>query len=403
MFMSQSNRPAAEGHWVTIHCRPVLIKSGESVGPALRKHFEGSGTPIDHTHIAGAARQIRLQGGRPNVEPADQTAKAMRPQTAATAGPVAADQSAQRYAEFNKRVRESQLIDAEKSLFLKGAGGKGLRSPASRSTTPEQAIREIKSVRPEVRAKLLAFYQGKYGNQRLEARHVVAAIKSNVPYEPEASTRIDPSNNPFDDQPKSMATVRSNAIAAVRSPGRDDEGKPFLSASGELYLSATGGVQYLSAACDVRDAVTLGQGLPKKINGLPMHYRWVDAAYADDWSHPKTGRAVPIDEKRIDGWVSNIKLSRSRGVNLPVCKDHKETADNCVGEIFDARRTGNRLDLLLGFKGDDALKVGQRNYLSIGIDPNFRDSRKNAYGEAIRHVAVTPVPVIHGQVGFLPD
>ena len=78
--------PAAEGHWVTIHGAHILIRHGEDVGAKLREHFAGTGKKVSHEHVAGAARQVKLQGGRPNVHPDDQRA-AVAPKAPATAPP----------------------------------------------------------------------------------------------------------------------------------------------------------------------------------------------------------------------------------------------------------------------------------------------------------------------------
>jgi len=158
---------------------------------------------------------------------------------------------------------------------------------------------------------------------------------------------------------------------------------------------------YLSASGSFADPAELSASLPKEFNGLPIHFKWQDAAIAGQWKHPTKGFTLSIDNARIDKWVKGIELARSNGVDLPIVKDHKETADSTLGYIYGARQNNGRLELLNGYIGDDALKIAQRNKLSIGIDPNFKDSHGTSYGEAIRHVAVTPIPVIHGQQGFL--
>lgn len=192
-----------------------------------------------------------------------------------------------------------------------------------------------------------------------------------------------------------LSAIQDEACAAVVTTPIDEQ-PVLLSCSYE-----NPDLLFLSAACSTRDAVTMGQGLPTHHNKLQIHYEWHDAAVAGNWIHPKKGTPVPIDRKRIDRWVKNIDLSNARRVALPACKDHKENADNSIGEIYGAKRNGDRLSLLIGYYGDDAYKTGQRNKLSIGIDRDFKDAYGNKYGEAIRHVAITPVPVIPGQHGFI--
>lgn len=160
-----------------------------------------------------------------------------------------------------------------------------------------------------------------------------------------------------------------------------------------LYLSA--GTLEKEKPADIPDDA------PTHVNGARVHYRWSDAALAGKWVHPTKGVRIDIDDTRLSRWADRINTCLGRGVNLPICKDHKETADNCVGYIYGAKAEGGTLKLLNGYIGNESLRTARKNYLSVGIDPDFRDSLGNSYGEAIRHVALTPVPVIHGQKGFI--
>lgn len=193
--------------------------------------------------------------------------------------------------------------------------------------------------------------------------------------------------------PKSLVGQRLSAV--LTSHDMSTERHPARRA-GQLSSAV-----YLSAPSEMVPAVTLGQPLPKDHNGLAIHYEWVDSAVAGDWHHPKTGQRIPIDGTRINGWVKNLRLALSRKVDVPAVKDHSEKADASLGAIYDARAKDGRLQLLAGFYGDDALGIARRNKVSVGIDPNFKDSFGNEYGESIRHLAFTPVPVIHGQQGFI--
>ena len=188
---------------------------------------------------------------------------------------------------------------------------------------------------------------------------------------------------------------------SIAAPAKTKPSKRRLVFVGDHDVIPFSAPIYLSAPADLIAAVTLGQGLPAEHNGLPIHYRWVDSAVCGEWQHPRTGEAVPINAARVGKWVANLKLALSRKVDVPAVKDHSEKADASLGAIYDARSKDDRLQLLAGFYGDDALGIAQRNKVSVGIDPNFKDSHGNSYGESIRHLAFTPVPVIHGQHGFI--
>lgn len=400
-------KPAAksdsgDGHWVTIHGMHILIKHGESIRKALSDHFKGS-KPITAEHIDHAAKQIEDKGGTANRDHADvdnnrqlgliPDEKGNHPEIGAKPGQASL---------FGNDTKPTpKATTEEKPKFDPSATGKMFDNEMSFSD-PDVALM-IKSVKQDAAKLGERFYVGKK-NRKVFASNKREQHHTHVVYPDGGVAEIG-----FDIKSTNLSRIIALSIAKNDTPkdGFADLCKKVdpvgydNAFNKSVHLSAIGEVIYLSATCTERDAVTLGQGLPKTINELPIHYKWMDAAYAGQWKHPTKNIDVPINEKRIDQWVSNIKLSRSRGVNLPACKDHKETADNSLGEIFDARRNGERLELLIGYKGDDALKVAQRNYLSIGIDPDFKDSRGNKYGESIRHVAITPVPVIHGQTGFI--
>lgn len=177
--------------------------------------------------------------------------------------------------------------------------------------------------------------------------------------------------------------------------------KPSTNLSASTYANRTASerqIVHLSAA-PLHPSASPAPKLPAKMNGVEMSYYWADALHAGDITHPRTGAKLKFTNDRLDKLAANLSQALANGVDVPIVRDHKETADSVVGYLFDAKREGDKLMVLHGvFKDQESLAL--RNRISLGIDPDFRDGRGNRYGEAIRHSALTPIPVQSGQQGF---
>ena len=146
---------------------------------------------------------------------------------------------------------------------------------------------------------------------------------------------------------------------------------------------------------------------------------------AGDYQHPVQKWTLAVSPERMDRWCSIFAKMRAAGVRVPIYSDHTPTAANTLGYIEDLFRGGDtsalarwpalaklppdklpsdpsRLYAVHAFAdaacAQQAQRVGQ---VSVLIDKDFRDGNGNEYGEVIRHVAVTPEPVIGGQQGFV--
>jgi hypothetical protein len=140
-----------------------------------------------------------------------------------------------------------------------------------------------------------------------------------------------------------------------------------------LHLSATGVFSPLAK----RPA-----GYPKQIAGQPCVYLKKDLIHCGHYTHPAKGFNVPVDRK------------------VPINLDHSDRAADCVGYVVEMSRTDDALHALCQFIGADAAEVAARNYASVGIDPAYTDGQERDYGDAIVHVALTPVPIVPDQAPF---
>lgn len=191
---------------------------------------------------------------------------------------------------------------------------------------------------------------------------------------------------------KKIPIDRGSLRAAKASKMKHDDVAPF---------SVTAPAYYLHAAADLTDAVTLGQGLPTQILGQPVRYFWADGIRCGKYTHPTKGFTLDVDRKQMDTWVLAHKRMREAGVDVPAVADHSEKARDALGNVIDIKREGDVLRVLHQLVGEDAHRMAARNKVSLGISPNFRDGKGVVYGSAVVHSALTPVPVVPGQAGFV--
>jgi hypothetical protein len=173
-------------------------------------------------------------------------------------------------------------------------------------------------------------------------------------------------------------------------------------AAAEVATTDARPVFLLAADGPLRPAVTLGQGWPGRVSGLPAFYYWKDAIRTGTYAHPSGRYALSVTRQKLDGYAATFAAMRANGVGVPILMDHAPTAAATLGWIVAVRREGDALLELHQFLGEGARDTGLRNHVSLGIDPDFIDGRGVRYGEAIVHSAVTPVPVVPGQDEFRP-
>jgi hypothetical protein len=170
----------------------------------------------------------------------------------------------------------------------------------------------------------------------------------------------------------------------------------------QLSAVAPGQCMYLSVGTsEFRAAGGPPPGLSPTRNGLPCFYYWGDGLVVGKYTHPTRGFALNLAARDIDELCATFGRTRANGVDVPIVTDHVESAEATLGYIVGMKHEGGRGWLLHQFLGEDARDCGLRNKISVGIDPDFKDGKGNAYGRAIRHSAATPMPVITGQKGFI--
>lgn len=153
-------------------------------------------------------------------------------------------------------------------------------------------------------------------------------------------------------------------------------------------------------ACSTPAKPTLS-GAGTDASGVPYSIFTKDVISCGEWQVPETGQKFSVDEARIDRWVSTFNAMSKAGVEVPIPLGHTFEPDKNRGFVQGFFRDGDTLKMTAKMIGEDAKLAAARNLVSLFAVPEFEDAKGNKYQDAILHVALTPVPVIPGQQGFI--
>jgi hypothetical protein len=158
---------------------------------------------------------------------------------------------------------------------------------------------------------------------------------------------------------------------------------------------------YMMSRGDFRADLAATAAAPAE-NGLKPYLYWKDVIQVGKYVHPVKGYRLDITPDRLQQHLKAFKEMQRNGVAVPIVLNHSEKAENNTGWVVDAKVEGDRLFMLHKFLGEQARDVALKNYVSLGIEPNYKDGHGRGYGEAVVHSALTPVPVVPGQGDFVP-
>lgn len=145
-------------------------------------------------------------------------------------------------------------------------------------------------------------------------------------------------------------------------------------------------------------AVTIGQGYPSTVNGLPAHYIWSQALkIGAKYTHPEKGYTVDASAANVKKIQKSFADQKANDVESPIVTDHKVLAKNTLGYLKDTRLKDGWLEVLMQVLGDDSLDTVRKNKISLGLKPKMKDSQGNVYEFGVEHCAATPIPLVNGQ------
>lgn len=135
---------------------------------------------------------------------------------------------------------------------------------------------------------------------------------------------------------------------------------------------------------------------------------WKELIYVGSF-HKKTDTEslkFAVSERDIDNWVSTHKLFMSRGIDVPLPKDHSFDVESSRGNVTDMiKKTDSkgRIGLFgkVKFRDEKAAELAKTAKVSIYVPPEYTDAHENTYSHPIRHVALTDYPVVNSLDGFI--
>ncbi len=135
---------------------------------------------------------------------------------------------------------------------------------------------------------------------------------------------------------------------------------------------------------------------------------WKELIYVGSF-HKKTdseSMKFAVSERDIDNWVATHRLFMSRGIAVPLPKDHSfdvEASRGTVTDMIKKTDTKGRIALFgkVKFADLEAAKLAITAKVSIYVPPEYTDAHENTYSHPIRHVALTDYPVVNSLDGFI--
>ena len=148
-----------------------------------------------------------------------------------------------------------------------------------------------------------------------------------------------------------------------------------------------------------------------------------DVLSVGQYQHPIHGWKLDVTPKSMDKYCAAFSEMSNAGVKVPIYADHKPGAANTLGYCRALFRGGpeaiakypelaklpvgqapldpNRMYAIHDWNSPEAMKMGHGvGQVSVLIDKKMMDGTGKAYGAAVRHIAVTPEPIVPGQGAF---
>lgn len=148
-----------------------------------------------------------------------------------------------------------------------------------------------------------------------------------------------------------------------------------------------------------------------------------DVLATGTYKHPVHGWSLEVTPEKLAKYCAAFSEMKNNGVKVPIYADHKPGAATTLGYCRDMFMGGpealknhpelaklpadqapldpNKLYAIHDWSSPEAQKMGHGvGQVSVMIDKKMKDGTGHNYGEAVRHIAVTPEPIVPGQGSF---
>ena len=159
----------------------------------------------------------------------------------------------------------------------------------------------------------------------------------------------------------------------------------------------------------IPDAVVLpmGDADAKSFESFEASKYWKEVIRCGKWVHPQTGEELDVDVDRLKRWRDAFYAMKNDGVEVYQPDGHTREAAKNLGDTHEMEIRGDALYALMNFPDPEVdKKIGVTiKHVSPLILKNLQGTTGKSdlkdYGEAIEHIACTPVPVQPNQENFL--
>lgn len=146
--------------------------------------------------------------------------------------------------------------------------------------------------------------------------------------------------------------------------------------------------------------LSTGPALPisaaKTKSGVPSQFFRKEIIRDGHYVKVEDGIKFEVTPELRAHWVTTFSRMKRNGVPVPIPAGHTDDAENNHGFVRSIFAEGESLFATIELIGKDAVDLAARNHVSIFVPPEFPDGKGNIYKRPIRHIALTPTPVIPG-------
>jgi len=129
---------------------------------------------------------------------------------------------------------------------------------------------------------------------------------------------------------------------------------------------------------------------------VPIHRYHKTLIKTGKYIKDSDGLDFEVTEDLLKHWANTVQDMNDNGVKIPVPLGHTDNPEKNKGFLTKAFEKDGSLISVIDLIGDDAEELSKTQDVSIFVPPKFVDGKGNTYARPIRHVALTPFPVIPG-------